>query len=113
MDSISDTMLIQGCVKLVDTLHGENVTVLTGVNAGQTFFAVKEVMGELIIDGLVSKDDRAHRIIRFNNSKPLPQLKPEDTLQIGTSQWVVLDRKEDAYLTTDYEISQLIAGIDS
>lgn len=107
-------MLAAGAVKLIAQLHGEPLTVISGTFAGQTFFIVKETLPELIFEGIAeAPDNRAKRIIRFDNSLANPTLQPEDHVQIGPTTYIVLDLKQDGYLTTDYTISELINGTDS
>ena len=113
MIGISDMMLTGGAGVLIPSLHGETVTVLNGPDAGKTFTAVVEIEHDqtLSADGM-GMDRRAKRMIRFTVGS-VPRLKGKTQIQTSDGkQWWTVDDPQNGYLTTDFELQQIVPGID-
>ena len=109
MPALSDTLLAGGCALHVEAIHGEPVVVLSGLDAGQTFTAVRENTSDLAVtfEGL-GADLRAHRLLRFRNA--VPRLAPTDRLRTADGKtWTAVRAPQDGYLTTDFELTEVTA----
>ena len=106
-------MLAGGCAIHVESVHGERITVLTGASAGQVFVGVREVEQDEILDGMLGIDPRAKRVIRFR--RPLvPNLESQDTIQTDDNRiWKAVRRPDSSYLTTDFELIEVVNGNDA
>lgn len=111
--SVSDLMFNLGCLPALETTHGETVTVLSGADAGKSFTAVQEIEQDIVFDEQLGPDRRAHRILRFRNTA-VPNITSRDRLQTSDGKtWSAVVRPGNAYLTTDFELLEIVAGKDS
>lgn len=112
MGALSDQLLNGGCALHVETIHGETITVLTGKLAGQNFTAVRETDNDAILTSEVTIDPRAKRILRFRDANA-PALGAQDRLRTGDGKvWKAVRRPDSGYLTTDYELVEVVPGKD-
>ena len=113
MGSLSDTMLGSGTGILIPVLHGELVTVLSGLDIGKTFTAVIEVEHDLTLSGDgVGMDRRAKRVIRFFAG--VPRMTGQTQIQDSDgNKWRLIDDPQNGYLSTDFELEAIVPGIDT
>ena len=113
MGGLSDIMLASGAGVLIPALHGETVTVLNGPDTGKTFTAVIEVEHDLSLSGEgLGMDRRAKRIARFTDGS-VPTMTGKTQIQTGDGKkWLVINDPQNGYLTTDFELQAIVAGID-
>lgn len=110
MPSLSDKMLAGGCALHVEAVHGEPILILTGLDAGKTFTAVRENESDMLLATDLGADTRAKRIMRFRDGQPVPRLGSQDTLKTEDGKkWTAVRRPDDGYLTTDFELIEVIA----
>lgn len=96
-------MLLAGVATHLDKVHGDWLTVLSGVDATKRFRAIVEIEVDVTLDAEVSSDPRGKRVARF--SRPGPSLSPMDIVQTPDGKrWRAVLRPGAAYLTTDYEL---------
>ena len=116
--ALSDTLLAGGCALHIEAVHGEWVTVVSGPSAGQRFSAVRENASDVVLDEAGQTDVRAKRVIRFRDASAgspqgVPQLGSQDILQTADGkQWHAVKSPQDGYLSTDFELVEIIAGKD-
>jgi|SRR5579862_1093324 len=107
MGGVSDIMLGGSCAVLVENLHAESVLVLTGPDVGKSFLAVNEVQPDIAFDSELSTDYRAKRVLRFRIPN-VPNLSSQDRVQTADGLlWRAVRRPDSAYLTADFELSQI------
>lgn len=113
MPSISDTALDAGCVTHIGAVHGLSIKILDGPDAGKTFWAnVVETEQDIVLNSDLSEDRRAKRIIRFQDSKGVPNILNQGKVEIDGKQWTAVRNPGDGYLTTDFELKQIVQGKD-
>ena len=111
--SLSNTLLQSGCAPHSHAAHSEMIEVMKGLDAGKKFSAVVEVDADamLAVEMLGNKDRRARKQMRFMGDVPsLPpntQVKTED----GKT-WYVVDAPQNGFLSTDFQILEIVAGKD-
>ena len=109
MASLSDTLLDSGCALHIEAAHGESIKVLSGVEAGKTFTAVRETEMDAILTTDLGMDPRAKRIIRFRDSGTVPRLGGQDIVQTDDGRkWHAVQNPQAGYLTTDFELVEII-----
>lgn len=112
MPALSDQMLADGCVKHIHTVHGENVLILSGPDAGKTIpLAVQENESDQIVVTEQGEDARAKRFIRFQHPN-IPQLGSQGEIRttdvFGKNHiWNAVRQPGSAYLTVDYELTEI------
>lgn len=105
-------MLASGCALHVEAIHGGPVKILTGADAGKTFTAVMETLDDLQLATDLGNDPRAHRILRFRDA--VPALESGDNVQTEDGKkWRVNRRPDAGYLSTDFELMELVDGQDT
>lgn len=113
MPSIGDLLLTGGCAVHVERLHGETIRVLTGAEAGGVYVGVRETETDLISSGEIGEDPRARRIIRFPVSR-YPVLASQDVVQTDDNKkWKAVKRPDSAFLSIDYELTEIVPGKDT
>src|SRR6185312_11790898 len=111
--SLSEKMLAGGCALRVEVFHGELILVLTGADKGKTFIAVRETESDQMIISDIGNDVRAKRVIRFRDGQPLPRLAAQDKVQSENGKrWSVVKAPQDGFLTTDFEVTEIVPGVD-
>jgi hypothetical protein len=111
--SLSDQMLAGGCASHVEAVHGEPVTVLSGPDAGKTFTAVRETEADLIVTTDLSEDPRAKNVIRFRDGN-VPRIIGQCVLKTSDGKkWHAVKAPQDGYLTTDFELREIVPGKDT
>jgi len=106
MSSLSDTMLSASCAPLLENIHGETITVLTGLDAGKKFNAINEIETDVFLESDLIKDPRGKRVLRFRDvAGNVPRLTKLDRLQTADGRkWTATRRPLSAYLTVDFEL---------
>ncbi len=107
MPALSDTLLAGGCARHIEAIHGELVEVLDGPDAGKKFMAVREVESDQMLVTELGADPRAKIVIRFIDGTEPPlgmngKVKTDDGRQ-----WTAVRRQEGAFLTQDYELTEI------
>jgi hypothetical protein len=105
--SLSDIMLGSGAGTLIPVLHGEPVTMLSGLDAGKVYNAVIEIVPDLTIsgDGL-GMDRRAKRKISFFG--PVPRMKGNTKLKTSDGKrYLAIDDPQNGYLATEFELQEI------
>ena len=98
---------------LVESLHGETVLVLTGADAGKSFVCVRETESDVTFNTDLGLDPRAKRIIRFRDGL-VPNLNSQDRIKTDDGKiWTTIRRPDAGYLTTDFELSEVVSGKDT
>lgn len=111
---LSDKMLATGAALHIEAIHGEPILILDGPDAGKTFIAVRETESDQVLTTDLGMDPRAKRIIRFREGVRLPVIKPQTRLQTeGGKIWTALQRPDDGFLTTDFELIEVVKNIDT
>lgn len=112
MPSLSDRMLASGAVPLIQNTHGETILVLSGADVGKTFPCVRETEQDIILDAQLGEDRRAKRVVRFMYA--VPNLESQDIVQTDDGKkWHCVRSPQDGYLSTDFELKEIINGKDS
>jgi hypothetical protein len=108
MPSIADNLLSAGAAAAVEAVHGEQVVVLTGLDSGKTFVAVREIESDVTVSfDNNSPDPRARRMLRF---RVAPRLNPNDRIRTDDGKlWNAVRSPQDGYLTTDFELTEITA----
>ena len=113
MGALSDTMLATGAALHCEAVHGETVRMVSGPDAGKTFTAIKENSQDIVLDEAIGTDHRGKRILRFRDGTPQPRINDNDIVQTADgNKWHATKAPQDGYLTTDYELAQIIPGKD-
>lgn len=106
MGGLSDTMLGGNCVPLLENVHAETVTMLSGLDAGKKFLAINEVEIDIGFESELTSDPRGKRVLRFASGAP--RAKKLDRIQTADGRkWTMTIRPSSAYLTTDYELAEI------
>lgn len=110
MNAVSDQLLNSGCVELIENLHGETITVLTGLDAGRKFIAVEETEPDVNLTSDLMTDPRGARYLRFKNTPSnVPRLTKLDTVQTPDGKkWKATLMPTSSYLTVDFKIVQTV-----
>lgn len=109
MGSLSDTLLAGGAIPLLEVVHGETITVLTGPDAGKKFTAINEIEPDTNLVGEIATDARGTRYLHFNAASPYPRLGKLDKVQTSDGRkWKATLEPNSSYLTVDYKIVQTI-----
>ena len=115
MGALSDLMLDGGCVTHIARIHGEAIRILTGAQAGQTFYCTGlETQSDDVLSTELGEDRRGKRTVRFQDSNAVPD--PESQCEVQTEdgkRWKMVRAPQDGYLTTDFELQQIADGKDS
>lgn len=113
MPALSDTLLAGGCARHIQAIHGDRVQVLDGPDAGRFFDAVREIESDQILSTELGEDPRAKIFLRFIEGSE-PQLGSQGKIKTDDGRkWNAIRRQEASFLTTDYELTEIVAGKDS
>ena len=105
--SIANNMLLSGCARHVEALHGEQIEVLTGLDSGKTFVAVIEQLPDVMLIDSFGSDPRAKTIIRFVSG--VPRLTRNDIIKTSDGRmWGAVADPQLDYLSSDFEVSEII-----
>lgn len=111
--SLSDKMLASGCALHVEAFHGEPILILTGLDQGKTFTAVRETETDQLLTTDFGTDPRAKRVIRFRDGQPIPRISAQDKIQTEDGKkWTAVKAPQDGYLSTDFELTEIVPGVD-
>lgn len=109
MGALSDTMLAGGCAAQIAAVHGEPVTVLTGLEAGLKFIGVVENETDFDLTSDLGSDPRSKRMIRFRVGS-VPRLRSQDVIQTQDGKkWKAVRKPGAAFLTVDFELNGIEA----
>lgn len=111
MPSLSDRMLASGCAAQVAAIHGEQVEVLDGPDAGRFFTAVREIESDQVLSTDLGLDPRAKIFLRFIEPPRIGlagKVKTDDG-----KRWNAVRRQEANFLTQDFELTEIVEGKDS
>lgn len=113
--SIADQILLGGCAQAIDSIHGESIKVLSGLDAGKSFRIMqRETEQDVEFSGDFTPDPRAQRVIRFMDGTPIPRLDGADRIQTEDGKiWNAMRRPDGGYLSTDFNLSEVVAGKDT
>lgn len=113
MPSIGDQNLAVGCAVNVEAVHGETIRVLSGLDQGISFTAVKEIEADIEFETAVSLDVRGKRVVRFRDGA-VPRLNSQDTVQTDDGKkWTAVRMPQNSFLTVDFELKEIAAGKDT
>ena len=106
---LSDIMLAGGCALHIEAIHGELVSILSGLDSGLSFMAVRENSQDIVLNDSGSLDPRAKRIIRFRDGN-VPRLNAQDIVKTEDGKrWHAVKNPQAGYLTNDFELVEIIA----
>lgn len=113
--ALSDIMLAGGCVKHIDAVHGEDVVILDGPDAGTTFRAnIVEAGQDMILDTDLGQDPRGKRILRFAEEQPLPRIASQAQVKTADGKkWTAVRQDFSGYLTRDFDLQEIVPEKDS
>lgn len=104
--------MLAGGVRLLDVVHGEVIKVLTGAATG-TYTAIRETASDLVLMTELGQDPRAKRMLRFRDDGNVPALGSQDQIMTEDGKkWTAVRAPQDGYLTTDFELIELVKGKD-
>jgi hypothetical protein len=111
----SDLLLDLGCARQIEAAHGEAVTVMSGVDAGKIFLAVRETEDDLTVNMETGgTDPRSRRVLRFRTTGAVPRLSSQDVVKTASGDlWRAIRAPRSGYLTTDFELIEILAGKDT
>ena len=113
MGAISDTIQSYGFT-LTQSIHGQVITVLTGVCAGQNFVGTMLVAPNLELNTELGEDMREKTMIHFPNDA-FPNVKPQDSMADSNGgKWKFVKRTDnEADATVDFELMKIVPNVDS
>ena len=111
----SDSLLDLGCARLGEAVHGEVVTVMSGADAGKQFTAIRETEDDITVNMETGgTDPRSRRVLRFRTSGAVPRLSRQDVIKTASGDlWRAIKAPRSGYLTTDFELIEILAGKDT
>jgi hypothetical protein len=113
MPAISDRLLAGGCAQHIAAIHGEQIQVLSGPDAGRFFTAVREVEADQILTTDLGIDPRGKIVLRFIDGTE-PQLGLTGRVKTDDGKiWNAVRRQEANFLTQDFELTEIVAGVDT
>lgn len=113
MSSLAESLLSDGYGS-IESVHGETIAVLDGVDAGKSFTAVQDLVEDFTLDELTGPDRRAKRVLRFRAGATSPVLTSQDMIQTSNGKrWRVVKRPGNTFLTVDYELREVVTGKDT
>lgn len=116
MTALSDKLLSSGCGVHVEAIHGDVIRIISGADAGKSFFAVLETESDFVLTTELGEDPRSKTVLRFRTDAPqgLPNIGSQDVIETADGQrWTAVRHPRDGYLTTDYELREIISGKDT
>lgn len=108
-------MLDLGCARQVEAVHSEVITVMSGMDAGKTFLPVRETEDDITVNMETGgTDPRSRRVLRFRTSGAVPRLSSQDVIKTASGDlWRAIRAPRSGYLTTDFELIEIIARKDT
>lgn len=112
---ISDNMLRDGFNGCVQSIHGQVVTILSGVQAGSKFTATLLVDPVVEFQGEVTQDSRERCVAHFAIDSWPDRVLPGDTMldEYGNTWRFVKRVNNQNDSSNDFEVMKLINGIDA
>ena len=106
---LSDAMLDAGCALHLEAAHGETITVLSGMDAGKPFVAIRETEADAVLNAETGNlDPRAKRCLRFRDSTGVPRLAAQDIIQTNDGKrWRAVKNPLSGFLTTDFDLIEI------
>lgn len=109
-------MLASSAMPNLDAVHSERVMVLDGVDAGKFFNGITDNVSDTILNSELLTDPRGRKMIRFTD-KPgnVPSVNTKRLVKILMDGKTYVATKQDfsAYLSVDFELTEIVAGKDS
>lgn len=106
-------MLSGGAALSIEAVHGESVEILTGGDAGKKFIGVVEIESDAVVSTDLGIDPRSRRVIRFRIGHA-PQPVQQGRIRTADGRlWKITKSMQDSYLTSDYDMIEVVAGKDS
>ena len=98
---------------ILDSGHGDTVTVITGVSINRVFTARFDVTTVIALDGLVGADPREQTIMRVLDPPPTLNrgdiVKVQDSISGSDIKWKIVQREfNPATVTTDFYVERII-----
>jgi hypothetical protein len=110
MSSIADILTKASALPSLFAVHGETVSILSGLDVGKKFTAIQETGQDILIDEPFGSDRRGKRFLRFRDGAAKPRLADGDIIQTADgTRWRAVKAPQDGHQTTDYELSQITA----
>ena len=113
MGSLSDTLLASSLMPNLESVHGEPIKVLDGVDAGKVFVGVITHEPDVTIESDLSIGDARQKVMcRFaNRPGNVPSVNTKRLVKIQTQdgkKWSATRQDFSAYLSVDFELVQTI-----
>ena len=112
MGSISDTMLAASAMPLLESVHGETVTVLDGIDAGKKFTCIITHEPDVNLESDIMSDPRQKVMIRFTDRPGnVPSVGTKKLVKLKTAdgkKWAATKQDFSAYLSVDFELVQIL-----
>ena len=112
MGSLSDTMRAGSLRPSLESVHGEPIKVLDGVDAGKTFIGVITHEQDIDITSDTLSDPREKIMLRFTNRpNNVPSVNAKRMFKLQTQdgkKWSATKQDFSAYLSVDFQLVQTI-----
>ena len=112
MGSLSDTLLAGGCMPNLESIHGERVQILDGVDAGKVMIGVATHEADVNVESEIMSDPRQKVMCRFTNRPGnVPSVNSKKLVKLKTAdgkRWSATRQDFSSYLSTDFELVQII-----
>lgn len=112
MGSLSDTLLAGSAMPLLESVHGEPVKVLDGVDAGKTFIGVIAHETDINLESDIMSDPRQKTMCRFTDRPGnVPSVNTKKLVKLQTAdgkKWAATKQDFSAYLSVDFELVQIL-----
>ena len=88
---------------------------MSGMDAGKTFLPVRETEDDITVNMETGgTDQRSRRVLRFRTSGAVPRLSSQDVIKTASGDlWRAIRAPRSGYLTTDFELIEIIARKDT
>ena len=112
MGSLSDLLLAGALMPNLESVHGEPVKILDGIDVGKTMIAVITHETDLTIESEVLSDPRQKVMCRFTNRPGnVPSTNTKRLVKLQTKdgkKWSATRQDFSAYLSVDFELVQTL-----
>ncbi len=100
----------------LESVHGEPVLILDGVDAGKTFIGIMANEADVMLNSELLSDPRGRQMIRFTDrpgNVPSVNTKRLVKVQINGKKYAATKQDFSAYLSVDFELTEIVPGKDS
>ena len=112
MGSLSDALLAGGLMPSLESIHGERVQVLDGVDAGKWFVGVITHETDINLESDIISDPRQKVMLRFTDRPGnVPSVGTKKLVKLQTAdgkKWAATKQDFSAYLSVDFELVQIL-----